>query len=134
MFRGPSPPSGGPGIAQHPALAQRPPSIRAGTKQRHSSALVAHQILHHHLQVCQNVPEVLVEHSISSSQLKVSSILRSTLSVRVGLFFPMMQPSLPPFCSTGLLLGAFKCFSTSPFRIRSIILSHSASPLTNSLL
>lgn len=44
-------PQGGTGVPQHPAVAQRPPHVRAGPEQHCSTPTAPHQVLHHHLQV-----------------------------------------------------------------------------------
>ncbi len=62
--RYPPPPQGGVGIPQHPAVAQCPPHVRAGSDQHCSTPTAPHQVLHHHLQVSAHRAQSESHHSL----------------------------------------------------------------------
>ncbi len=79
--RYPPPPQGGVGIPQHPAVAQCPPHVRAGSDQHYSTPTAPHQVLHHHLQVSAHRAQSESHHSLCDNapvtQTAVDKLLSS---------------------------------------------------------
>ncbi len=79
--RCPSPSQGGVGVPQHPAVAQCPPHVRAGSDQHCSTPTAPHQVLHHHLQVSAHWAQSEYHHSLCDNapvtQTPVDKLLSS---------------------------------------------------------
>ncbi len=72
---------GGVGVPQHPAVAQCPPHVRAGSDQHCSTPTAPHQVLHHHLQVSAHWAQSEYHHSLCDNapvtQTPVDKLLSS---------------------------------------------------------